>query len=148
MSGSLCRVRIFISNLLRATIYIFINLQHRPFILRYGLFESDGCRIIYLISQGPSPEYMYIYFKVYDARIFILKNASTPPQNQMFVPCLAQPIPNRYGFRLYTPLKNIIIIHAFLGQLLEFGAQQQHLKNAMKFISKLVLNYAYQYGFV
>ena len=49
-SGSLCRVRIFISNLLRATIFIFIQLQNRPFILRYSLFESDGCRIIYLFS--------------------------------------------------------------------------------------------------
>ena len=49
-SGSLCRVRIFISNLLRATIFIFIQLQHRPFILRYSLFESNGCRIIYLFS--------------------------------------------------------------------------------------------------
>ena len=49
-SGSLSRVRIFISNLVRATIFIFIQLQHRPFILRYSLFESDGCRIFYLFS--------------------------------------------------------------------------------------------------
>ena len=31
------------SNLLRATIFISIQLQQRPFILRYSLFESDGC---------------------------------------------------------------------------------------------------------
>ena len=37
-------------NLLWATIFIFIKLQQRPFILRYSLFESDGCRIIYLFS--------------------------------------------------------------------------------------------------
>ena len=29
---------------------ISIQLQKRPFILRYSLFESDGCRIIYLNS--------------------------------------------------------------------------------------------------
>ena len=41
-----------ISNLLLGTIhvFIFIQLQQRPFILRYSLFESDGRRIIYLFS--------------------------------------------------------------------------------------------------
>ena len=49
--GSLCRVRIFISNLLRATLFIFIQLQHKLFILRYtSLFESDGRRIFFLFS--------------------------------------------------------------------------------------------------
>ena len=38
------------SDYFRATIIIFIQLQHKPFILRYRLFESDGCRIIYLFS--------------------------------------------------------------------------------------------------
>ena len=38
------------AELLRATIFISIQLQQRPFILRYSLFESDGCRIIYLFS--------------------------------------------------------------------------------------------------
>ena len=38
------------SGFLRVTIFIFIQLQNRLFILRYSLFESDGCRIIYFIS--------------------------------------------------------------------------------------------------
>ena len=41
--------------LLRATIFIFIQLQQRPFILRYSLFKSDGCRFIYIFSLGPRP---------------------------------------------------------------------------------------------
>ena len=47
---SVFRVSIFISNLLRTKIFIFIQLQHRPFILRYSLFEFDGYRIFHLIS--------------------------------------------------------------------------------------------------
>ena len=76
-SGSLCRVRIFISNLLRATIFIFIQLQQRPFILRYSLFESDGCRIIYLIFLGTQA--MIFILRCLTAKIFILKNCQPSP---------------------------------------------------------------------
>ena len=81
-SGSLCRVRIFISNLVRATIFIFIQFQHRPFILRYSLFESDGCRIIYF----PRDPGQNIYFKVFDGQDIYLKIASpSPPQSESTV---------------------------------------------------------------
>ena len=79
MAGSLCRVRIFISDLLRATIFIFIQLKQRPFILRNGLFESDGCRIIYLFSlRDPGHN---IYFKVFDGQDIYFKKLPPPPQS-------------------------------------------------------------------
>ena len=78
VSSSLYRVRIFISNLLRATLFIFIQLQHRPFILRYSVFESDGCRIIYLFfKRNPGQN---IYFKVFDDQDIYFENLqATPP---------------------------------------------------------------------
>ena len=73
-SGSFCWVKIFISNLLRATIFIFIQLQHRPFILRHSLFESDGCSIIYF----PRDPGQNIYIKVFNGQDIYFKPAAHP----------------------------------------------------------------------
>ena len=74
---SLCRVRIFISNLLRATIFIFIQLHNKPFILRYNQFQSDGCRIIIYFPRDPG---QLIYFKGFDGQdVYFLKNCQPPP---------------------------------------------------------------------
>ena len=72
-SGSLCRVRIFISDLLRATIFIIIQFQHRPFILRYSLFESDGLFIYFPRDAGQN-----IYLKVFDGQDIYFKKLSAP----------------------------------------------------------------------
>ena len=63
--------------------YLFSSNFNRPFILRFSLFESDGCRIIYLFSKEPGQARIFI-LRCLTAKIFILKNCPLP--NQLYVP--------------------------------------------------------------
>ena len=61
-----------------------IQLQQRPFILRYSLFESDGCRIILFIFLGTQT--IIFILRCLTAKVFIFfKNASPPPPNKLYV---------------------------------------------------------------